>query len=80
MADTIHCVGCKDNFYNGNNPYGIEKCWGLRAMRLDRYILIRIDERPPYLNRELQELPVCYKKEHYVKVKPESLTPEGYWR
>ena len=21
-----HCVGCRDNFYNGNNPYGITEC------------------------------------------------------
>ena len=21
------CVGCEQNFYNGNNPYGIAECW-----------------------------------------------------
>ncbi len=22
-----HCRGCKDNFYNGNNPLGVSQCW-----------------------------------------------------
>lgn len=21
------CIGCEDNFYNGNNPYGVQECW-----------------------------------------------------
>jgi len=22
-----YCSGCRENFYNGNNPYGIPGCW-----------------------------------------------------
>ncbi len=33
-----HCVGCTENFYNGNNPYGIQQCWMLpRAKLVTRY-------------------------------------------
>ena len=21
------CLGCRDNFYNGNNPIGVQECW-----------------------------------------------------
>lgn len=21
------CLGCRDNFYNGNNPMGVKQCW-----------------------------------------------------
>lgn|ERR1700688_4661790 len=28
------CVGCFDNFYNGNNPYGVAECWGFKTARV----------------------------------------------
>lgn len=32
--DKQHCVGCKDNYYNGNNDVGIKECWGLKTAKL----------------------------------------------
>ena len=29
-----HCAGCRDDFYNGNNPYGVQRCWGLKTAKL----------------------------------------------
>lgn len=29
-----HCVGCRDNFYNDNNPMGVKRCWGLKTAKL----------------------------------------------
>jgi hypothetical protein len=29
-----HCSGCRQNFYNGNNPLGIKECWHLGTARL----------------------------------------------
>ena len=32
------CVGCRDNYYNGNNPHGVKECWHLKsAKRVTRY-------------------------------------------
>jgi len=27
------CVGCRDNFYNGNNGLGVKECWLLKGAR-----------------------------------------------
>ncbi len=29
-----YCSGCKDNFYNGNNPMGIKECWNLKVAKI----------------------------------------------
>lgn len=28
------CKGCRDDFYNGKNPYGIKKCWFFDKARI----------------------------------------------
>ena len=32
--DKRFCVGCDDNFYNGNNPMGIKGCWSFKTARV----------------------------------------------
>lgn len=27
------CVGCRQNFYNGNNDMGVKECWSLRSAK-----------------------------------------------
>lgn len=50
------CIGCNDNFYNGNNPYGIKECWYFKDAKIvTRY---RIGVNAP-MNR----------KENFTKVK-----------
>jgi len=35
-----YCVGCQDNFYNGNNDMGIKECWGFEhAKTVTRYCI-----------------------------------------
>jgi len=29
-----YCVGCRNNFYNGNNQYGIKECWLLKDAKV----------------------------------------------
>lgn len=29
-----HCAGCRDDFYNGNNPLGVQRCWGLKTAEM----------------------------------------------
>lgn len=75
-----HCAGCADDFYNGHNPYGVERCWHFQKAELKEYILIHISQPPPYTRRKIETLPNCYKRREYSKVKPEALTAEGYWK
>jgi hypothetical protein len=28
------CQGCRDDFYNGKNPYGVTECWGFKTARV----------------------------------------------
>ena len=32
--DKKYCVGCDDNFYNGNNPMNIKECWCYQAAKV----------------------------------------------
>lgn len=34
-ADKLkHCRGCRDDFYNDKNPYGVKRCWGLATAEI----------------------------------------------
>lgn len=70
--DRKHCVGCEDNFYNGNNPYGIKSCWGLESAKVILRKQVSIDQRPPWDQKPV-ELPSCYHKKRYIFVKPEQM-------
>ncbi len=63
------CVGCRNNFYNGNNSYGIAECWSYKSARIARKKFVPIDLRPPW------KLPVittlsCHWKQRFVAVGP----------
>lgn len=68
--DAKHCAGCEDNFYNGNNPYGTEKCWSLATAKLIKRKRVHINDIPPW-TRTPETLPSCYKQKGYIFVKPE---------
>lgn len=60
-----HCRGCRDNFYNGNNPLGVTECWGRTTAKLVRRRRIHMDERPPHTAKP-QLMPDCYSESRYV--------------
>ena len=68
--DKKHCVGCRDDFYNGKNQYGIQECWCLATAQLIKRKRVAMDERPPWI-REPEVLPSCYRQKGYIFVKPE---------
>lgn len=81
--DKKHCSGCRNNFYNMNNPYKIKECFSLKTAKLVSRIPIGHFQRPPYLNKQEVLVPDCWSGEglnrtHYIK--PNALTPNGYWR
>lgn len=67
--DKTHCVGCDENFYNGNNPYGIEECWHLKTAKvIKRY---RTGINVPWTRKEnfVEVLaPNCYRKNGYCYI------------
>ena len=38
MAKSLSCDGCRNDFYNGNNPLGVKQCWSRKtAKAVTRY-------------------------------------------
>ena len=65
--DKKHCVGCRDNFYNGNNELGITECWSLKTATLVKKKRVDINQRPPW-NQKAETIPSCHRAEGYVFV------------
>ena len=63
------CAGCKDNFYNGGNPYGVKECWNLTSATVVSRVQVHIDQVPPWTQEPVNVLS-CYKQNHYVFVDP----------
>jgi hypothetical protein len=60
-----YCVGCHDDFYNGE---GFSGCWSLENMELIMKKEVPIDQVPPW-TQKAQLFPKCYHKQRYVYVK-----------
>lgn len=79
------CSGCRDNFYNHNNMGlnvvdGKPRCWSLADATMVRAMDIHIDQRPPYKGIPLTSRPSCYKRPRFVRVLPERITKDGFWK
>jgi len=64
------CEGCEDNFYNGNNPYGIKECWSFETSKLVWKKQVHISQRPPWKQKPIK-VPDCYHIKQYVFVSEE---------
>lgn len=78
--DKKHCSGCEDNFYNQPGNSHIGECWNLKDATRESYKLIPVDLPPPYTHIKAQQLPTCYRAKRCVKVKPDGLTADGFWK
>lgn len=65
--DKKHCIGCRDNFYNGNNDLGVQKCWCLAKAKLVLKKEVHINQVPPW-TQKAKLVPDCYRKPQYVYV------------
>lgn len=70
--DAKHCSGCRNDFYNGNNPMGVKECWSLKDAQLILRKEVSVDQRPPW-NQAPQRLPNCYSRPRFVYVKPDQV-------
>jgi hypothetical protein len=48
MRKKDKCQGCEDNFYNGNNPYGVTECLRLKTAKMTTVVRASNNERPPF--------------------------------
>lgn len=64
------CVGCRENFYNGNNPMGVQECWMYKSAQVrTRYRLstnMPMDQREGYVKTSGLN---CYNEKGYVFLK-----------
>jgi len=84
-AKRSDCYGCRDDFYNHNRmglneKSGQPECWSLSTATMVKGRDVPINMPPPYKSLPLTSRPSCYKASGYVRVKPEALDADGYWR
>jgi hypothetical protein len=69
-----HCAGCRDDFYNGKNPMGVQRCWGLKTAELVTRYCIGTWTRPtePGAFTKVETLSCFHRDgEHYYKRLPD---------
>ena len=64
-----HCIGCKDDFYNGKNDLGVTACWNLEVAELIMRKEVHYSQVPPW-TQAARELPDCYSRPHFIYVHP----------
>lgn len=73
------CNGCRNNFYNDNNPLGVKECWSFKSAKLENRIVLHKDQPPPYKSRPTMK-PNCWHGNGYIAIKPDVLTKKGFWK
>lgn len=63
------CIGCVDNFYNGNNPLGVKECWLLSSAEKVERKKVGFWQNPPW-DQEPIEVLSCRKEKGFVFVEP----------
>lgn len=55
-----NCIGCRNNFYNGNNDLGVSECWSLKSAKIiTRYQIY--SHTPTYKENFIKtRKPSCY--------------------
>lgn len=64
------CVGCEDDFYNGNNPVGVDMCWMFPDAKLVKRKQVHMNQVPPW-TQEPQLFLSCYRKKSFIFVEPD---------
>lgn len=67
MSKLKYCAGCYNNFYNGNNPYGVKECSYLKTAKIVRRKEVHINQMPPYKQKPIKTLD-CYRRPQFVYI------------
>ncbi len=62
-----YCSECENNFYNGNNPFGIKECWSFKNSKIVWKKKVSINQVPPWNQKPIRVLN-CYREKGYVFV------------
>jgi len=77
--DKTFCGGCEDNFYNGNNNYGVSECWSFKNAKVIKRLSIRSDQPPPY-DRDVWLYKLsCFHRKQMCYPSPDAIAKDGYW-
>ena len=60
-----YCSGCENNFYNGNNPYDVKRCWSFESATVIPRKRVHINHVPPWKQKPTQ-MASCYHEKQYV--------------
>ncbi len=67
MKNDDLCRGCNDDFYNGRNPHGIEKCWSIESATIETRYRLHINSVPTKRsNFKTLQRPDCYREKGFV--------------
>jgi hypothetical protein len=64
-----NCVGCEQNFYNGNNDLGVQECWSFKTAVLKLRRRVGMNDIPPWTATP-RSLPSCYQQRGAIFVDP----------
>lgn len=65
-----NCIGCEDNFYNGNNDLGVKECFRLKSAKIVKKKKIPLSQVPPWKQKPIK-VPSCYRQKGYVFWNPD---------
>lgn len=65
-----HCVGCENNFYNGNNSLGVLECWSLENAKLAMRKKVSMNQIPPWEQDPISVFS-CRHETGYIFVEPD---------
>lgn len=63
------CIGCRNNFYNGNNDLGVKECWSFNDAEIVSRKRVHYNLVPPWRMRPVK-VPNCYHETGYAYVDP----------
>lgn len=64
------CEGCRDDFYNDKNPYGVKECWSFPEAEVVKRKFVPMSQRPPW-NQRAETTLSCYQRPGSIKVAPD---------
>ncbi len=67
-----YCGGCRDDFYNGKNPLGIEECWCLKTAKVVWRKIVPLSQVPPWTQKPVRVLD-CYMPDRAITVGPKQI-------
>ena len=62
-----YCGGCENNFYNGNNQYGVKVCWSLKDAKTVLKKEVPIHQVPPW-NQKPRRVLTCFHRKGYAQL------------